>query len=133
VSELATLIPPGGLPSHTAGKATFGVEAINMTKRFGEFAALDQVSLKVRPGTFHALLGENGAGKSTLVKCIMGYYQPDEGEVIVGDRQEAIGARGACARPRHGLPAFHAGPRHDRGGEFRSGARRCAGGGGLGA
>ena len=62
-----------------------------MTKRFGEFAALDQVSLKVRPGTFHALLGENGAGKSTLVKCIMGYYQPDEGEVIVGDREEAIG------------------------------------------
>src|SRR5271155_681854 len=91
VSELATLIPPGGLPSPTAGKATFGVEAINMTKRFGEFAALDQVSLKVRPGTFHALLGENGAGKSTLVKCIMGYYQPDEGEVIVGDRQEVIG------------------------------------------
>src|SRR5277367_5021500 len=62
-----------------------------MTKRFGEFAALDHVSLKVRPGTFHALLGENGAGKSTLVKCIMGYYQPDEGEVIVGDRQVVIG------------------------------------------
>ncbi len=91
MSELATLVPPGGLPSPTAGKATFGVEAINMTKRFGEFAALDQVSLKVRPGTFHALLGENGAGKSTLVKCIMGYYQPDEGEVIVGDRQVVIG------------------------------------------
>ena len=81
MSEMATLIPPGGLPSHTAGKKTFGIEAINMTKRFGEFAALDQVSLKVRPGTFHALLGENGAGKSTLVKCIMGYYQPDDGEL----------------------------------------------------
>ena len=47
-----------------------------MTKRFGEFAALDDVSLKVPAGTFHALLGENGAGKSTLVKCIMGYYRP---------------------------------------------------------
>src|SRR5262249_15436391 len=57
----------------------------------GEFAALDQVSLKVKAGTFHALLGENGAGKSTLVKCIMGYYLPDAGEVIVGDRQEIIG------------------------------------------
>src|SRR6202167_5260541 len=91
VSELATLIPPGGLPSPTAGKKTFGIEAINMTKRFGEFAALDQVSLKVRPGTFHALLGENGAGKSTLVKCIMGYYQADAGELIIDERQEIIG------------------------------------------
>jgi general nucleoside transport system ATP-binding protein len=69
---------------------TFGIEAVSMTKRFGEFTALDQVSLRVKAGTFHALLGENGAGKSTLVKCIMGYYQPDAGEVIVGDRQEII-------------------------------------------
>ncbi len=91
MSELATLIQPGGLPSHTAGKKTFGIEAINVTKRFGEFAALDQVSLKVRSGTFHALLGENGAGKSTLVKCIMGYYQADAGELIIDERQEVIG------------------------------------------
>src|SRR5258708_7512748 len=49
-----------------------GVDAIAMTMRFGEFVALDNVELKVRPGSFHALLGENGAGKSTLVKCIMG-------------------------------------------------------------
>src|SRR5581483_12181159 len=49
----------------------FGVEAIAMTMRFGAFTALDNVELKVRPGSFHALLGENGAGKSTLVKCIM--------------------------------------------------------------
>ncbi len=91
MSDLATLIPPGGLPSHTAGKKTFGIEAINVTKRFGEFAALDQVSLKVRSGTFHALLGENGAGKSTLVKCIMGYYQADAGELMIDERQEIIG------------------------------------------
>ena len=49
-----------------------GVDAVAMTMRFGEFVALDNVQLKVRPGSFHALLGENGAGKSTLVKCIMG-------------------------------------------------------------
>ncbi|MGB7833050.1 MAG: ATP-binding cassette domain-containing protein, partial [Xanthobacteraceae bacterium] len=67
-----------------------GVEAIAMTKRFGDFTALDDVSLKVAPGSFHALLGENGAGKSTLVKCIMGYYQPDAGEVVVGGRQRDI-------------------------------------------
>ncbi len=68
----------------------FGVDAIAMTMRFGDFAALDNVELKVRPGTFHALLGENGAGKSTLVKCIMGYYHPTEGDVLVGGREQAI-------------------------------------------
>ena len=90
MSELATLIPPGGLPSPTASKKTFGVEALNVVKRFGEFTALDAVSLKVKAGTFHALLGENGAGKSTLVKCIMGYYQADDGELLVDDRQQVI-------------------------------------------
>ena len=69
-----------------------------MTKRFGAFLALDDVSLSVAPGSFHALLGENGAGKSTLVKCIMGYYHPDQGRVIVADRDEAIaGPRAAHA------------------------------------
>src|ERR1700739_13916 len=68
----------------------FGVNAIAMTMRFGDFLALDNVELKVRPGTFHALLGENGAGKSTLVKCIMGYYHAPEGDIIVGGREQAI-------------------------------------------
>ncbi len=68
----------------------FGVDAIAMTMRFGDFLALDNVELKVRPGTFHALLGENGAGKSTLVKCIMGYYRPTAGDVLVGGREQAI-------------------------------------------
>ncbi|MGP0089153.1 MAG: ABC transporter ATP-binding protein [Xanthobacteraceae bacterium] len=67
-----------------------GVETIGITKRFGAFTALDAVSMKVKPSSFHALLGENGAGKSTLVKCIMGYYHPDEGSVIVGDREQTI-------------------------------------------
>src|SRR5260370_16131081 len=67
-----------------------GVDAVAMTMRFGDFAALDNVALKVRPGSFHALLGENGAGKTTLVKCIMGYYHPTEGDVLVGGREQAI-------------------------------------------
>ena len=67
-----------------------GVDAIAMTMSFGDFVALDNVELKVRPGSFHALLGENGAGKSTLVKCIMGYYHATEGDVLVGGREQAI-------------------------------------------
>src|SRR5271166_4408618 len=69
---------------------TFGVDAIAMTMRFGDFLALDNVELKVRPGSFHALLGENGAGKSTLVKCIMGYYHATQGDVLVGGREQII-------------------------------------------
>ncbi len=59
------------------------LKAIGMTKRFGSFTALDQVSIDIPAGQFHVLLGENGAGKSTLVKCIMGFYQPDDGSMVV--------------------------------------------------
>src|SRR5881394_4372157 len=68
-----------------------GVDAIAVTMKFGDFLALDNVALKVRPGSFHALLGENGAGKSTLVKCIMGYYHATEGDILVGGREQSIG------------------------------------------
>jgi len=71
-------------------EGTIGVDAIAMTMRFGEFLALDNVELKVRPGSFHALLGENGAGKSTLVKCIMGYYHATQGDVLVAGREQII-------------------------------------------
>jgi general nucleoside transport system ATP-binding protein len=57
------------------------LETQGMTKIFGPLVALDNVSLKVNAGSFHALLGENGAGKSTLVKCIMGFYSADKGQV----------------------------------------------------
>jgi len=66
------------------------LETYQLTKRFGAFTALDAVTLKVRPGTVHALLGENGAGKSTLVKCIVGYYRPDDGAVLVDEREQDI-------------------------------------------
>lgn len=69
-----------------------GLETIGLTKRFGDFTALDAVDLKVAPGTVHALLGENGAGKSTLVKCLVGYYRADAGSILVDDREVAIGA-----------------------------------------
>jgi simple sugar transport system ATP-binding protein len=66
------------------------LETVGLTKRFGSFTALNNVSLNVRPGTVHALLGENGAGKSTLVKCIVGYQAPDAGAVLLDGREQAI-------------------------------------------
>jgi len=66
------------------------LEIVNMTKRFGTFTALENVSMKLKPGTFHALLGENGAGKSTLVKCIMGFYTPTSGEVLIDGKARTI-------------------------------------------
>ncbi|KRB23574.1 MULTISPECIES: ABC transporter ATP-binding protein [Mesorhizobium] len=67
-----------------------GVETIGMTMRFGGFTALDGVSVKVPAGSFHALLGENGAGKSTLVKCMMGFYHPTSGDIVVDGREVKI-------------------------------------------
>ncbi len=66
------------------------LEVVNMTKRFGSLTALDNVSMHLKPGTFHALLGENGAGKSTLVKCMMGFYLPDEGEMVIDQQVRPI-------------------------------------------
>jgi len=53
----------------------------NISKSFPGVKALDRVSLQLKPGTVHALMGENGAGKSTLMKCLFGVYSMDEGEV----------------------------------------------------
>ncbi len=66
------------------------LETIGLSKQFGAFTALDQVSLKVAPGSVHALLGENGAGKSTLVKCIVGYQRPDGGSIVIDQREQAV-------------------------------------------
>jgi simple sugar transport system ATP-binding protein len=66
------------------------LEAIEISKTFGALKALDGVSLRVAPGTVHALLGENGAGKSTLVKCVMGYHQPDRGRLLVDEKETQI-------------------------------------------
>ena len=67
-------------------QAAPSLEIRGLNKRFGALRALDDVTLKVAAGSFHALLGENGAGKSTLVKCVMGFYGADSGEILLDGR-----------------------------------------------
>ncbi|HET7794853.1 MAG TPA: ATP-binding cassette domain-containing protein, partial [Rhizobacter sp.] len=57
------------------------LELIKLSKTYPAVKANDQVSLRVKPGEIHAVLGENGAGKSTLMKMIYGAVRPDEGEI----------------------------------------------------
>ena len=59
------------------------LEMTDICKEFPGVKALDNVQLKVRPGTVHALMGENGAGKSTLMKCLFGVYIEDGGEILI--------------------------------------------------
>jgi sulfate/thiosulfate transport system ATP-binding protein len=71
-----------------------GIVVENITKRFGEFTALDDVSLNVRDGSLTALLGPSGSGKSTLLRVIAGLEEPDEGRVLIADEDfTAVPAR----------------------------------------
>jgi simple sugar transport system ATP-binding protein len=66
------------------------LELRNITKRFGNVLANDRVSIAVRPGSIHAIVGENGAGKSTAMKIAYGFYRADSGEILVGGKPQPI-------------------------------------------
>ena len=70
------------------------LEAHHVSKSFPGVKALNDVTLKIRPGTVHALMGENGAGKSTLMKCMYGIYAMDEGQILINHKEVHI------AKPR---------------------------------
>jgi len=66
------------------------LELIKLSKTYPAVKANDQVSLKVKPGEIHAVLGENGAGKSTLMKMIYGAVRPDEGQICWNGKEVEI-------------------------------------------
>ncbi|MGJ7493282.1 ABC transporter ATP-binding protein [Variovorax sp. ZT4R33] len=83
----AVATPIGALPAATGALA---LDTYQLTKRFGAFTAMDSVTMRVEPGTVHALLGENGAGKSTLVKCVAGFQRAEEGSILIDGREQDI-------------------------------------------
>lgn len=68
----------------------FAIEMLEITKKFGNLIANDNITLKVRRGTIHGLIGENGAGKSTLMNILYGIYQPDSGQIKINGKSITI-------------------------------------------
>ncbi|WP_156826584.1 ATP-binding cassette domain-containing protein, partial [Marinobacterium rhizophilum] len=102
-SQLDAVSPQSVMP-HTK-PYEYVLEVVNARKEFPGVVALDDVSLRVRPGTVHALMGENGAGKSTLMKIIAGIYHPDAGEIRL--RGEAVHLATPLAAQEAGIAMIH--------------------------
>jgi len=66
------------------------IEMEHITKEFGSFKANDDITLKLKKGEIHALLGENGAGKSTLMSVLFGLYQPEQGTIRMNGKPVTI-------------------------------------------
>ena len=72
------------------GEQPYAIEMLNITKRFPGIIANDNITLQLRKGEIHALLGENGAGKSTLMSVLFGLYQAEEGKILKDGREVKI-------------------------------------------
>ena len=81
------------------------LQMTDITKVFPGVKALDKVSLTVRRGTVHALMGENGAGKSTLMKCLFGIYSRDSGEIELEGKP--INFKSSKEAPENGVAMVH--------------------------
>ena len=74
--------------------AEYAVQMLNITKQFPRVLANDNVTLTVRRGEIHALVGENGAGKSTLMNMLYGLLRPDSGKIIIHGKELSFSGPG---------------------------------------
>ncbi len=79
----------GSVPKDISGRSA-DIEFVGVTKRFGDLAAVDDVSLSVERGAFYTFLGPSGCGKTTSLRLIAGFEQPDAGDVRIGG-QSVVG------------------------------------------
>jgi multiple sugar transport system ATP-binding protein len=75
------------------------IEIRNVSKRFGQITALEDLNLEIPPGQFLVLLGPSGCGKSTLLRCIAGLERPDEGEIVIDGQVVFSAQRGIIIPP----------------------------------
>lgn len=83
------------------------VEMLNIQKEFPGIVANDNITLQVKKGEIHALLGENGAGKSTLMNVLFGLYQPEKGEIRVNGKMVSISDPNAANEQGIGMVHQH--------------------------
>lgn len=93
--------PPEAATSQKVNDGTLCARVEQVSKLFGSFAALRQISLKLEPGRCYVLLGENGAGKSTLLRILAGLLQPNYGKVRVFGELEPQQARARIGYMSH--------------------------------
>ncbi|MBN9669513.1 sugar ABC transporter ATP-binding protein [Roseibium aggregatum] len=74
------------------------IEAVNISKSFGPVPVLFSVSMDIRPGEVHALIGENGAGKSTLMKILSGFHDPTSGQIRLDGKSVSLPPNGASEK-----------------------------------
>ena len=102
---------------HTSGQWRCS-KSQDVTRRFGDFVAVDGVSLAIEAGEFFTLLGPSGCGKTTLLRMIAGFDLPDGGRILLdGEDLADTAARGAAGA--HGVPELRAVPAHDGAGQRR--------------
>ena len=83
------------------------VELSNISKRYGDIVACDNVTLSMYPGQIHGILGENGAGKSTLMKVLIGLVKPDAGAISMNGVVQNITNPQSAARIGFGMVHQH--------------------------
>ena len=88
-------------------ETSYAVEMRGISKRFGEVLANDHISLAIPDRSIHAIIGENGAGKSTSMNILYGFYQADEGEILIDNQARQISSPGDAIKLGLGMVHQH--------------------------
>jgi ABC-type branched-subunit amino acid transport system ATPase component len=108
-ADAAIPAAPASAAPAAAGAPGPSLVAVDVTKSFGGLVALDHVSLELKPGEVHGLIGPNGSGKTTMLNMLSGYYEPSSGSVALGgerlegasvQRRAALGVARTFQKPR---------------------------------